>query len=538
MAKAKKKNRFFLILIICILAILVYRVILTHIIGSKGMAYFSVPNDLYFLLAISLGFGYEKAVDNLVENYMSRQQYENSKRVVKAGGMVALAIGLLISFVLALAGGKITGGLFGMPLSSMGLYCIIPAITLMALTGVMRGYFSGMNNKSILGQSYLIFTAVYLIVGSICSMSVGNYGQKVSALLKVDDFKFSYGAMGASVGILVASVVTFIHALVIFILMERRSNYTNGRDYSRSIESIPSLAFTVFINSLLPFALFGSVMAVPLINQILILKANKDTDVAIEFIFGEYYGKSFSIAYIIPILIAAFSYNLLRKAIGSSYKEEYREAREKLGRMIHRGATFGFFALGMLIVFADNILDSIFADNGANTVTYLQVESLSIIFAIFALMFTEILIQLGYINLTGVICLASAVIHIVITVLMVSTFKLSIMGAIIGNVIFFAVVAGVCFIIITRVFQYTQEWFRSFIVSLIGSGVSSLIGLFINKAIAPMTGKLISMVIVVLICLLVYIVILLALKGYDEDELEYSAPGRIMLTIGRLFNLI
>lgn len=538
MIKSKKKNRFFLILIFSLLSLFVFRIILTHTIGSKGMAYFSVSNDLFFLLAVAFSFGLEKAVDLLVDGYMQRQQYENAKRVVRGGGMAALIIGLLISFLLYLLSGKITGGLFKMPLSSMGFYCIIPTIPFVLLTGVLRGYFSGINNNFLMNQSYVVFISTYLVFGYLGSFSLGNYGNKVSLLLKVDDFKYSYAAMGACIGILISAILTFLHALVLFILLSKRTDYNNGRDYSKSLESIPGLAVSLVINSLLPFALFGSFILTFLVNEIFILSSDKDTQTAVEFTFGEYYGKSISVAYIFALLIVLLIYNLLRKSISFSYKEEYRKAREQLMRMIHRGATLGFFVLGMVIVFSENILGILYVDNGASTVSNLQIEAISIIFAAFALVLVEILVQLGYINLTGIIALGSCVVHIVVSLIMVYSLKLSIKGAIIGNIIFFALVCGVSFVIVSRIFQYTQEWFRCFVVSFIGAGVSSLIGLFINKAIASKVGNLISLIIVLVICIVVYAIILLALRGYDEEELEESVPGRIMLALGRTFNLI
>lgn len=538
MAKTKKKNRFFLILILSILSLLVFRIILTHTIGSKGMAYFSVSNELFFLLSISMGFGFEKGVDLLVDGYMQRQQYENAKRVVKGGGLAALILGGLLSFLMLLLSNKISGGLFGMHSASMGLYCMLPTVPLMLLTGVIRGYFSGIGNNFLMNQSNIVSIVSYLIAGYIGSFSLGNYGEKVSLLLKVDDFKYSYAAMGAAIGILISAIITFLHALILYILLKQRSEFSNGRDYTKSIESVVGLGVSVVINSLLPFALFACVIFVPVINEILVLNSDKDTQNALAFTFGEYYGKSFSLAYVFVIIVVLLGYSLLRKSISFSYKEEYRKAREQLTRMIHRCATYAFFIVGMVIVLSENILGALYVDNGASTVSNLQLEAVSVIFAVFALILTEILIQLGYINLTGVISLIASFIHLIISLILVCSLKLSIKGAIVSNIIFFALVAAACFVIVSRIFQYTQEWFRCFAVSFIAAGVSALVGLFINKVLVSKVGNVISLIIVLVICIFVNAIILLALRGYDEEELQDSLPGRMMLALGRMFNLI
>lgn len=535
--RGKRKNHFFLILVISYIILMVYRIVLTCFIGSKGVGYFSIPNELFFGIAFTLSYGFEDGAGALIESRINRAMYDSSKYYFRLSVFLAAVIGIILGGMTFCFAKGIAEAIFVQPLSSIPIRIIAPAIPLCMITGVLRGFFNSTDNSGMTNQSYLVFALTYSVLGVVLGNAFENYGVRVAALLKFEDYKYAYSAFGAALGLLIASLLTFLHALLIYFLYHRRTIRRDKRDYSRQTETIFHSGMSILFNSLFPFVIMAAFFTTSLINEIFVLK-NSSFDEMIMFNFGEYYGKTFPILSAVMSLICFFTYPFIRKALSAAQREEFGNARGKLGKMIHRCIAFGIFATGMLLIFADNILDSIYASNGASSVKYMQLEALIVVVGLFALIFLETLLDLRYANLVAIICAIALVIHIVLNIVFVNVAGLSIIGIIIANLIFFVIIAIAGFIFVTRIFQYTQEWFRVFGVSIIGAGISSLMGLLINKALSAVAGKLLGMVITFAICFFAYIIILLLLRGYTEEELESSVLGRIIASIGRTIRLL
>ncbi|MCR4787850.1 MAG: polysaccharide biosynthesis C-terminal domain-containing protein [Lachnospiraceae bacterium] len=537
MAKGKRKSNSFILLMIILILALVFRAVLVRIIGAKGVCYYSLSNELFFMLAGAASFSIEEACASMVENRMNKQQYTNAGNVSKYAMMYSFGVGVLISLILLVLMNVLVNRFFHLHLSYMSYYFILPSIPMFVLGGSIKGYFKAVNQSSVLSVYMIIFVLVYSISGSLFGYLSSVYGQRVSLLLRNEEFAYSYGAMGASAGILLASFISLLYILLMLFLFKTRTSFNQVKEYSRIVDSPLQIIINLAATALLPFALWLIYLLVPVLNIALVFKTESQ-DYSLDFSFGEYYGKTFSIAGIAVFTISIFTYPYIRKAIGAIKREEYRNAREKLKAMIHRCSTIAFFTAAMLAVLADNILDTLYVSSGEQTALYLQLQALCIVFALYTVMFTEMMISMqNYGFALGIGAVAFAV-HIILAIVFISTLKLSVIGVILSNLFFYAIIAFVSFVFISRTFQYTQEWFRTFAVTLIGALISALIGMLINKVISPLIGKGIAMIIVLLICTVLYIVILLALKGYQEEELETSPLGRFVLAVGRTFNLI
>ena len=157
---------------------------------------------------------------------------------------------------------------------------------------------------------------------------------------------------------------------------------------------------------------------------------------------------------------------------------------------------------------------------------------------LFAIIFLKLLVSVGYNKLASIICLISMVVHIVLTLIFSKSFGLLISGFIISDIMMMLMIAAACFYIVSKRFQYTQEWFRSVAVSLISAVGSGIIGLLINKMLSPIIGKLAAIVLVLVFSTIIYMITLLILRGYEEEELEGSILGKVMIFIGYTLHLL
>jgi len=535
MAKGKKRGHFFLVLLISYLVLMLYRVVLTYIIGSKGITYFSLPNELFVLLAGAFSYGITEGMGVLIENRVERGQYYNAGVMFRSGVFVAGVLGILISAVLAFFGKSIVA-FFNVPLSYMAYIVMVPSIFLMIMAGVFRGYCKGNGYRHVVSLSYLLFIASYIVFGIIFSLICQRKGNQVSALLRVEDYKYSYGALGASIGLLVASIICFIHSLTLYILMNRRSNFQENRDYNRSFEDASTGIKNIIKNSFFPAAIWFAVYSFILVDEFIIF-LSKDLITSMDFTYGEYYGKSFPLPVIAGLILLIVNYNSIRKTISLLAKEESRGAREKLKFIIHRIITYGLFIATVFIVLSDNILNSLFKNNGQDAPGFLRLQAILMVAGLFAVVFLKILVTIGYTQLSAAACAIAGGVHILLSLLFSKSFKMLISGAIISDIIMFLIIAGGCFFIVSRCFQYTQEWFRTFGVSTISALGCGIVGFLVNMLLSPLVGKFAAIAIVIVIMIFIYMIILLLLRGYEEEELDVSIFGKVMLFLNSLFHL-
>ncbi len=533
--KGKKRGRDFLIFSISLITIAVYRIILMHLVGARGISYFSVPNELFFVMAGATAYGLKESVAVMVSNRMAKEQYESAADVVRFAIVTGLILSVLSVAVLYLVSSKIAGGIFHMPLSILSVMAVIPAVPLMIFTGVLRGFFDGTGYSSVSSLSSLLFIFLYAIIGAVLASVLKNYGVRVEAILRSEEYSFSYGALGASLGILISAFICFIHGVVMYFIFRRRTVYKGLRENSRRPESMPTMILNILVNALIPMALFFFGTLIFLLNEMMYFRLGED---AALFRWGEFYGKVMPAAtlVIIPVCVSAFPF--LKMALSSLRREEYRSAREGLGRMIHRLAGIGFFAAALTAVLAEDLLEALFPANGQETVPLLQLGAVIIAFAGFSVMLSVLSISLRYQKLSLVIILIAFVIHTILSIFLTKVEGMAFKGLVIADIVFAVLVAAASFIFICRVFAYTQEWLKSFAVTIISAAVASLIAVLFRRMIVPLTGHLMGSILTILVSTLVYMFVLLAFRGYTEEELLMTPLGRAMAAFGRAVHIL
>lgn len=535
MAGKRRKNNFFPVAAISLIAACIYRIILAHIIGSRGTAFFAVPCELFFMIAGSVSYGLAESVSVMTENRIVKGQLDGAKRTGTYAVYAGLFLGAVFTVLILIFASSISAGVLNLPLSYLGIMVIAPALLFMILTGALRGCFEGMGNGNLRVQSQVIFTFLNAVSGIIFAVVLTDYGKRVALILRREDLIYSYGALGAAAGILTASVLTFLHAVILYNIMQRRMVVKDRRENARYQDTPFSALLNILLNSLVPVGIYICFQAVQIINMGLFMGSGDENA---QFLWGEYYGKSFPCAVLITLLICLYIYPYVRGAVSAVHREEYRNAREKLMFMIHRCAGVGIFVSAMILVLSDDVISMLFSNNSQMTVEYLKLQAVAMMFAVFAVCFTVLICLMKYQKLALIISGAAFVIRLVISFITVRTLGMGIRGAIIGNIVFYALIAAVSFMFVSRAFQYTQEWVRTFAVTIVAALISAVIGMLLNNAIASLVGKGVSLVITFIISTFVYMLILLALKGYTEDELLKSPLGRFMASMGSALRLL
>ena len=318
---------------------LIFRIPLLYLIGEKGIACFSMANELYLFTGCLLAGGLSEATAALVRYRMKREQYASAQKVLKGGLILGAVTGGIFSAVFFLAGQAYAEAVAGMPLAGLCINMMAPALVFQTLTGVIKGYFQG-NGSRVPAIHSRILETVFLFAGGILgAVLLHGYGKKVSALLQNEDYAAAYGAFGACAGILTAAVLCFLHMLFLLLIFLRNRKRQSGRELQNGHDKGFHIAH-MLLGTAVPYSLLAVVFqTLPFFDGIFFQQFSR-ASAEKAVLWGNYYGKYLVITGILWGILALTNLEPVRKIGVLVDREEYRSAREKLGSVIHQGALF------------------------------------------------------------------------------------------------------------------------------------------------------------------------------------------------------
>lgn len=533
---SSKKDYFMITLGITFIGMLIFRLLLGRIIGDKGMACFGTAGEIYLVLGGTAAYGLSEAVSSLVKYRIRREQYRNAQKVFKGALLLGGVIGAVFSFIVFVAAQFVAGGLMNIPMAQLSVCMMAPSIFFFVLTGVFKGYFQG-NGSKVPAMHSRLLQMIFLFTGGLIGAKIcGDYGVKVSALLQNEDFTSAYGAMGACIGILAASIICFLHALVLYFIFRRRMQNQITREFPKNQDSRPRIMHMLLGTGAI-YALFwlmfhGWVLA----DEFLLMRFGENGDELIGQ-WGAYYGKTLPIIGIMGSIICMICVPPVRKILALWERDEHRAAKERLGLLLHQCAAIAIPAAIFLAVLAENLISTLFAGNNQQAVLITQTASIFLIFFVFSAIFMEILQKQRQLTFVVGIGAGAFVLQAGIIILLVNA-KMGIMALVIGNIIFYLLTTVCGFLIVSRRFQYNQEWIRTFAVTIVAAAVSGVIAMLLNKAFEPMMGALISMIVCLVVAILSYLLLLVAARAFNSDEMDNMAGGWLLKRLSVLLHIM
>lgn len=534
---ASRKDSFAIISVLAYVCSLIYRIPLIYIIGEKGISYFSIANELYLLAGCILSYGLSEAVSNLVRYRIRREQFKNADKVLQGALILALAAGGILSLLLVFTGHAIAGEIIKMPLAGMAVSLMAPALVFQMLTGAFKGYFQGNGTRVPAIHSKILETLFMIISGLIGSGLLHQYGEKVSALLQNEDYAAAYGAMGASIGILTASVLCFLHMLLLFFLYHGNAKRQMSRDIQKNQDKVFRIV-RMLAGASFPYILYQILVQLPVLLDVTFFFRLSEEAANSVLEWGNYYGKCVVIIGIAGALISLISLEQTRRIAYFAEREEFRTARERLGVLIHQLLLVSVPAAVFIAVFAENFLNLFFKGNNAGTASYVMWGSVIVVLYVFSIFFANMLVRLKRMKYVIGYAAVSLAVHVIAVILLLSNTALSVTAVIIGNIVFYGIMTVAGFLLISRILQYTQEWLKAAAFTIIASGITGLIVMLLNKALISLTGSTISLVICLPVGIIIYMILLIVLRGVTENELKNMALGEIMIRLGRLLHFM
>lgn len=518
---------------------MIYRIPVTNIIGDKGNGYYAGAYYIYNIMLLISSYSLPLAISKIVSTRLSKNQYRNASRVFNGGLIFAFISGGIVC-VAVFFGSEFFAGLLNEPLSAIALRIFAPTLLVVAIMGVIRGYFQGMGTMVPTAVSQIIEQIINAAVSIIAAKMLFDYGKKAADLLHNEDLAPAYGAAGSTLGTSLGALAALIFLIALLLMISARLHRQRMDDTTKYDESYGDV-FKIIILTVLPVIMSTAIYN---INDILdniifnhIMAANGFAEEKTA-IWGIYTGKA-KLLLNVPIALSnAMSASSVPALAACVAANNMRGARKKVSAAMRFTMIISFPCAAGLFVLAGPIVSMLFTGDPSKAAAYIRAGAVSVIFYSISTLSNGILQGIGKMKLPVRNSAISLTVHIVLLYILMSRFKLGIYAVIISITVFalmMSILNGIC---IRKELKYRQEIAMTFIIPLISSVVMGVVLFVLYRLLDMFLGNIISTLISIVFGCFVYFVCILKLRGIREDEMYEMPMGRKMVIFAKKLNLM
>lgn len=522
---------------------LIYRIPMTNIIGDEGMGYYSFAYEPYSVMLLLSYHGLPTAVSKLVAERNGEGRYKNSYRVFQAAMVLAVVIGAVTGAILYFGADYIAGGLNNQPMSAYALKVLGPTIFVLAIMGILRGYFQGMGTMVPTALSQ-IFEA---IANAIVSVTAASYlyaaGKKFDLVVGTTSHAEAYGAAGGTMGTFIGAVAGLVFLFFVYSMFKpmlrkqmRKDRGGKQESYGRLMNllvltSAPIILSSVIFNisTTVDGALFSSIM------QGKYQMAGED----VASLWGIFTNK-YKIMIMVPVAIAT----ALATSIVPDFSEDMAAGNKgRLVSKIHHAIRFTMLiaipsAVG-LSVLAKPVLTLLFSNVSDVDVNLLRFGTLAVVFYSLSTITNAVLQGINQMQKPVLHAGISLVAHLVVLGFMVGVCGIHIYGVLLAYILFAVFICILNASSIRIALSYKQEYVNTFVKPLISSAIMGVVVFVVYFGIDKLLkSNLLSLLLSILAGVLVYFVLLLVFRCLEEDDFYAIPMGRKLLQIVKALHLI
>lgn len=519
---------------------LLYRVPLTNIIGDEGNGLYAAAFQIYSIMLLLSSYSLPLAVSKLVSQRISKGQYKNARKIFRGALLFALISGCIVCLVVFFGADFFSGTLMTEPKSAIALRVLAPTLLVVALMGVVRGYFQGMGTMMPTAISQILEQIINAIVSIAAATFLFAYGTKVAALLHDNSYASAYGAAGGTIGT-GAGALTGLLFLALVLLTQRgvlrRQSLKDGTRYEESYGQI----FRVLLITILPVILSAAVYNISdpldqgIFNYIMTRDGMGDKQTAL---WGMFSGK-YRVLTNVPIALAsAICASMMPTLTEAMENGDHRSARHKVSTATRFTMIIAIPCAVGLAVLGKPIISMLFTGEIDIPARLLQVGSISVVFYTLSTLSNGVLQGIDKLNIPVKNAFIALAVHLASLYIMLEVFDLQLYAVVFSCIIFALVMCILNGLSVRKYLRYTQEVKRTFIIPAMSSAVMGVVcwlsHLLLSKICSVVPATLIS----ILIGVIVYFFTLLALRGLKESELRNMPGGDFLVIIARMFRLM
>ena len=547
-AKQKKNNSFLMQgMILAVAGIItriigiVYRIPVANILGTEGQGFYATAFSIYNIALLLTSYSLPLAVSKLISARVSKGERKNAMRIFKGALWFAFIVGSAVACIVFFFSDFIAKTIMSVAPSAYALRVLAPGLLIVAVMGVLRGFFQGMGTMMPTAISQILEQIVNAVVSIIGASYLLEMGKKAAEKANNDSVAYAYGAAGGTLGTVCGALFGLLFLLFVMKIYSPTIKKQLKRDHSKKRESYreiymillmtiaPVILSTAIYNisETIDIGMFGSIMAA----QGHSLKERSD-------LLGRF-SSHYNVLINIPLAVAnALGASLIPSLTAAVAVGNKKQIHSKIAMAIRFSMMIAIPSFVGFLVLANPILALLFNGNIDISANMLRLGAITVVFYCMSTVTNAILQGLNKMTIPVKHGAISLGIHLVGLLIMLVIFKMGIYAVVASNIIFSLSMCILNARSLKHDAGYRQEVKNTFLIpsiaSIVMGGAAFVIYFLCNLVISQNVAVIIALIVAVLI----YAVSLLKLGGLSSEEILALPKGSTLLSLFRKLHLV
>lgn len=526
---------------------LLYRVPLQAIIGDVGNDYYSCAFEIYSMMLLISSYSLPLAVSKMVSARMALGQKRNAHRVFKCALGIAVVTGTIGCLIVFFGAEFLTARVFQTPMSFFALRVLAPTLIIVAVLGVIRGFFQGLGTMMPSAVSQILEQIFNAVVSVVAAYLLFGYGMRIGGVLgQADSYAAAYGAAGGTLGTGVGAFVGLAFVVFIFVIYRpslKRAERREAKQGAGKKESYRSI-FRILVLTIVPVLLSTTIYNLSsIVDQgifkNLMVASGEYSALEISEMWGIFTGK-YKVLINVPISIASAMAASCVPSLAAAYaNRDKAEVKAKISSAMHFVMVIAFPCMVGYIVLASPIMRLLFGDAREMPEFLMQLGAVSIVFYSISTLSNGILQGINKMIIpvrNAIIALAA---HIVFLVVLLKVFHLHIYGVVIATAFFALLMCILNGVSVQRYSRYRLNVVKTFVKPAIASVIMGVVVWIIyHFGMKIIENNAIWTILAILVGMIVYAVAIIAIRDFTEEELRNFPKGTTLLRLAKKFHLM
>ena len=512
---------------------LMYRIPLQNKLGDDAMGIYSSAYNVYNIILLLSSYSIPLAVSKMVAARVSVKQYRNTYRIFKGAMFFSVTLGLIAAAISYFGAGFFADKILKMPDAEMAIKTLSPAIFIMAVLGVLRGYFQGQGTMIPTAISQLLEQIVNAGISLIAAFYLFGFGAEQDLLLNTTNKAGAYGASGATLGTVAGALTALLFCGFVFFAYQRTLAGKIARDKKNPIEPYSDL-IRILVATIVPVVLSTAIYNISSLvdNSIFgyYVEFKGITEAEYKSVWGIYSGK-YTLLTNVPVAIAnALASSAIPALVMAVTKRERADALLRVNMTIRFTMIIAIPCTVGLMILAKPIVQLLYPGDAGLASELLILGGLAVAFFSLSTVSNAILQGINKMKVPVRNALISLIVHIGILFLLLYVLDMGIYGVVIANMLFGLTMCMLNSACIAEYLQYRQEIKKTFVLPSVAAVIMGALAWGVYHLIYNLlASNTVATVTAIFIAIIVYGVLLLLLKCVDEVELyDFPMGGRLV----------
>lgn len=496
----------------------IYRIPLTNLIGTEGIGYFQPAYQVYNLLLVISLAGFPTAVARLVSEKIALDNPQGAHQIFRLSMRVILVVSVVSSLTVLLFAKNIAEAI-GYPGTYYSLLGLVPALLIVPVMSVYRGYFQGMQNMMPTALSQVLEQLIRFVVG-------------LSLAYMLARTSLQQAAGGASFGASAGGLAGFIFILFIYArhrksIHEKIENATNNteEESGKVLKKLLAIAIPITLGaSIVPFMGLIDAKLVSMRLAQIGYSVIEATD-----LYGQLSGTAQTFINFPQVFSIAIAMSLV-PSISNAYTRRDKEALDQttdLGMrtslIIGLPSAFGLYILAEPII--KLFYPALGPDKHKSVGQLLAILAISVVFLTVVQSLTAILQAVDKQRIPVKNLAMGAIVKIVLTYMLVGIPSLNVKGAALSTIAAYLTAAALNYWDINKYTEVKVRLFKIAIRPLIASSIMGVVVYAVYHGGAGIIGVKLAALLAILGGVVVYFVALPITGTINKEDMDLLPKG-------------